>query len=61
MHRKGVACIGWKAGTLSFTLCGPFEINGWVYNFVEGGTSQDMVNLLTQAPLHVLGGVAVRW
>ena len=38
-----------------------YENNGWVYSFVEGGARQDMVSLFPQAPLHVLGGVVVRW
>ena len=38
-----------------------YENNGWVYSFIADGARQDLVSLFPQAPLHVLGGVVVRW
>ncbi len=38
-----------------------YENNGWVYSFIADGARQDLVGLFPQAPLHVLGGVVVRW
>ena len=38
-----------------------YESNGWVYSyFFDGGRTQD-VGLFPQAPVNVLGGVAVRF
>ncbi|MFN3875980.1 MAG: TonB-dependent receptor domain-containing protein, partial [Flavobacteriales bacterium] len=37
-----------------------YENNGWVYSYIEGGARRDLVSLFPQAPLHVLGGLAVR-
>ena len=38
-----------------------YENNGWSYSFIEGGTRRELVGLYPQAPIHVLGGVTVRW
>lgn len=38
-----------------------YESNGWSYSFIEGGARRELVGLFPQAPIHVLGGVTVRW
>ena len=38
-----------------------YESNGWVYSYVYEGRRQEMVGLYPQAPIHVLGGVTVRF
>ena len=38
-----------------------YENNGWVYSYVYDGRRQELVGLYPQAPIHVLGGVTVRF
>ncbi len=38
-----------------------YESNGWVYSYVLDGRRQGVIGLYPQAPLNVLGGVAVRF
>lgn len=38
-----------------------YESNGWVYSFFEGDRRQSFIGLFPQAPLHVLGGLTVRF
>lgn len=36
-----------------------YESNGWSYSYISEGRRQEQVNLFPQAPINVLGGVAV--
>ncbi|MBK6626304.1 MAG: hypothetical protein IPJ87_17360 [Flavobacteriales bacterium] len=47
--------------TVRNVLSEQYENNGWSYSFIEGGTRHELVGLYPQAPIHVLGGVTVRW
>ncbi|MBK8950102.1 MAG: hypothetical protein IPM68_15005 [Flavobacteriales bacterium] len=38
-----------------------YENSGWSYSFIDGGARRELVGLYPQAPIHVLGGVTVRW
>jgi iron complex outermembrane receptor protein len=38
-----------------------YESNGWVYSYYENDRRMEMIGLYPQAPLHVLGGVSVRF
>ncbi len=38
-----------------------YESNGWVYSYFEGDRRKEMIGLFPQAPLNVLGGLALRW
>ncbi|MBK7384560.1 MAG: TonB-dependent receptor [Flavobacteriales bacterium] len=38
-----------------------YESNGWAYSYMSDGRRQELVGLYPQAPVNVLGGVAVRF
>ncbi|MDX9750199.1 MAG: TonB-dependent receptor [Flavobacteriales bacterium] len=60
LHLKGVRSVDINL-TVRNLFGQLYESNGWVYSYFEGDRRMEMIGLYPQAPLNVLGGVAVRF